>query len=662
MIIRNIFLLITSCFIVKTSSFSPKEHLLQSRIRKSYKMFANPSKVVYDVGFKQNKLGTPWTYSELVENIKKHNVDSVSIVEKGKQIEGFVSIDHSHGETILPENLHPINSMVPEVSNKIIDTLTNNKINFDILDLPTNDFLNSLILPLEFAAVYLGVGLIINFLRGGGQFGGMMPPMMANEEKLLEYGKIETKFSDVAGCEEAKYELEEVVEFLKNPLKFKAAGAKIPKGALLDGPPGTGKTLLAKAVAGEAGVSFIAATGSEFIEMFVGVGASRVRKLFEKAQKNKPCVIFIDEIDAIGRQRGAGFNAGNDEREQTLNQILTNMDGFEASDGIIVLAATNRADILDSALTRSGRFDRKITVPLPDLDGRKEILDVHLRDKTVDDDIDYEEIASLTGGFSGADIANMANEAAIFSVRNNQTKINRKSMIDAFEKMVIGIPKKNRKIDVKADTLVAYHEAGHTITAELFDNFFNVRKVTIQANKGGAGGYTLFTPVEYYNSYPTKEFLLANIVVALGGRAAERILYNRANDDSSNYDSSVLFSNIPELKITTGASNDLKQAENLARTYINNFGINDKLGIRDTSSGDKPFLGREMASSKQISESSRERIDSEIERIIDFCYNRAVNILVYNKQNLHDISQLLLEQVTIGPNELSKFNIKFKHS
>ncbi len=632
-------------------------------------MSTNPSKIIYELGISKNKLGSEWTYNDLVSNIKAKNIEGISIIQKNKEIQGFVSIDHNYLDTPSFENLHPINSPLSELSTKIIELVTKSNLNFDVLNLPNDvNLVQYFIFPLQLIFGYTILVFLINALRnsmGGpqgpmGPMGGSPLNFLGNDENLISASDIETTFNDVAGCDEAKYELEEVVEFLKNPLKFEAAGAKIPKGVLLDGPPGTGKTLLAKAVAGEAKVGFISATGSEFIEMFVGVGASRVRKLFEKAEKNKPCVIFIDEIDAVGRQRGAGVNSGNDEREQTLNQILTNMDGFKGSDGIIVLGATNRADILDNALTRSGRFDRKITVSLPDKQGRKEILDVHLKNKKYNDNLDFDEIATLTGGFSGADLANMANEAAIFSVRYNQTEIDRKCMIDAYEKMVIGLPKKNYTIEFKADQLVAFHESGHTITACLFDNFFNVRKVTVNANKGGAGGYTLFTPVDYYNNYPTKEYMLANIIVSLGGRAAERILYSDVSDDSKNYDSSILFSKIPDLKITTGASNDLKQAENLARNYINNFGINDKLGIRGMNGNDQPFLGRDLASPNKLSEFSKEKIDKEIQRIIEYCYERAVDILLYNKQNLIDISNLLLEKRVIDRNDLDNYEIIFK--
>ena len=376
--------------------------------------------------------------------------------------------------------------------------------------------------------------------------------MFMNNPKLVE--NVNVTFADVAGIDEAKNELVEIVDFLKAPEKFTSAGAIIPSGALLEGPPGTGKTLLARAVAGEAGVSFISASGSEFIEMFVGVGASRVRKLFELAKENKPCVIFIDEIDAIGRQRGAGINGGNDEREQTLNQILTNMDGFEKSDGIVVLAATNRADILDSALTRPGRFDRKVMVSLPDRYGREEIAKIHFKNKNLANDFNYTNLALLTGGFSGADIANLANEAAIYSVRRNSTNINSQDVMNAFEKTTIGLPNLKETRSDKTLELVAYHEAGHALLVLFFKEFFELQKVTIRANKNGAGGYTLFTPIESATEMPSKKFLLANLIISLGGRAAEIILNNDVVNTADNYYDNEIFNNFDNLYITTGAT------------------------------------------------------------------------------------------------------------
>jgi len=343
------------------------------------------------------------------------------------------------------------------------------------------------------------------------------------------------------------------------------------------------------------------------------VGASRVRKLFEKANENSPCVIFIDEIDAIGRQRGAGVNTGNDEREQTLNQILTNMDGFTATTGIIVMAATNRADILDSALLRPGRFDRKVKVPLPDLEGRKQIFGVHTRNKIIGDDVNIDEIALLTGGFSGADLANLANEAAIMTVRNNETVINRVGLIDAYEKITIGLPYNNNAVDGPEVSLVAHHEIGHAMMAKYFEEFFDLRKVTINANTGGAGGYTLFTPKEIYTNYPTKKFMLANIVTALGGRAAEVKLFSKNEKRATD----VVFKGIKNLDITTGASNDLKQADSIARQYISLFGYSDDELTYNcgggTSDGSQPFLGRELGlGGDRTSEYSKEILDKKV--------------------------------------------------
>ena len=467
---------------------------------------------------------------------------------------------------------------------------------------------------------------------------------------------IDSNFDDVAGCDEAKYELQEVVEFLKSPEKFAEAGAKVPKGVLLEGPPGTGKTLLARAVAGEAGVSFIQISASEFIQMFVGVGASRVRDLFKMAKENSPCVVFIDEIDAVGRKRGEQFGGGgNEEREQTLNQILTNMDGFEKSDSVIVLAATNRADILDSALTRSGRFDRKVVVGLPDVNGRRKIIDVHLRNKIIEENTDLDEIATLTSGFSGADIENMANEAAILAIRQNKTTINSTNLIDAFEKIVIGLPKLNKNIDKDEDNLVSYHEAGHTLMALLFKEFFDVRKVTINANTNGAGGYTLFTPKEKYNSYPTKKYLLANLIVTMGGRAAEIILYDKIinKNDIINYDNHKLFNSVKNLDITTGASQDLKQADKLCRQYIELFGITSNIEElpKTIQNPNSPYL--------TLSESTKTDIDNYVSYLINYALNSAINIIDYNIDEFNKLASDLLIKKSVDLEYLTSLNVTY---
>ena len=482
---------------------------------------------------------------------------------------------------------------------------------------------------------------------------------LSPKPKLSDVEKVNITFADVAGCDEAKNELVEVVDFLKNPDKYVNAGAKIPKGILLEGEPGTGKTLLARAVAGEAGVNFISASGSEFIEMFVGVGAARVRKLFDTAKEKSPCVIFIDEIDAIGRQRGAGFNSGNDEREQTLNQILTNMDGFEKTTGVIVVAATNRADILDSALVRPGRFDRKVNVPLPDTIGREAISLVHFRNKNVAKNVSLKEVATLTSGFSGADIANLANEAAIYSVRNNLTEITYDNIVDAYEKITIGLPAAVENRDEETIELVAYHEAGHTLLVMLFNDMFDIKRVTVNGNKGGAGGYTLFTPKEKYQSFPTKKFLLANLIIALGGRAAEVILYeNYQSTIPSSYADDYVFSNIDNLDITTGASGDLKQANSIARQYVAQFGFDEMVGLYDSSAGSKPFLGRDMAmGGDKMSDETKKIIDKKVAELVEFAYSKAYQIINKNKHTLNAIASNLIENVTISGSDLVDYKV-----
>ncbi len=606
----------------------------------------------------KNSFGNIWTINNLQDNIDKHNIDSASLIEQNNNINGIIAIDKHYDNLILPDNLHYIPTKVPQLSNMVVDTLQNNNINFDVYSIIDNDNFITGIISNIFSIILFY--LILSTLFSRFQMGN--PGNMFNKkQELINPEMVNVSFADVAGCDESKYELQEVVDFLKDPDKFNNAGAKIPKGILLEGPPGTGKTLLARAVAGESGVSFISVSGSQFIEMFVGVGAARVRSLFEIANKNKPCVIFIDEIDAIGRQRGTGFNSGNDEREQTLNQILTNMDGFDKSEGIIVLGATNRADILDSALVRAGRFDRKVLVGLPDGDGRKSILNIHLRNKQYDDSVDFDEIALLTGGFSGAELENLANEAAILSLRYNLTKINKKCMLDAYEKITIGLPSKSQTKNKDIRELVAYHEAGHTIMAKLFNNFYDVRKVTINANKGGAGGYTLFTPKEQYESYPTKKYMLANLIVALGGRAAEIILFKRKHNlDPTNYHDEKLFKKFDNLDITSGASGDLKQADSIARQYINLFGLNNNLGVIDTTAGNQPFLGRELANGgSKLSEYSKSKIDREVASLIQFALSASVDIIENNIHEFTHLAKLLLKKNTIDKRDLEKFNILY---
>lgn len=606
--------------------------------------------------FNSPTVNNEWIYSDLFDESKLKIMESVTIPEDNKH--AYI-IDNLHGTNpVEPQNIHVVKTIPNDIHN-LIDILIHHHVSINSFLESANPFFQltqQLGSALTNVAIYLFVfslatGLIF---RNGRNPSGMNTDFLnqfqsKNEFQVVNASETNTTFADVAGCDEAKFELMEVVDYLKNPDKYEEAGAKIPKGVLLEGSPGTGKTLLARAVAGEAFVPFISASGSEFIEMFVGVGASRVRKLFEAANSNAPCVIFIDEIDAIGRQRGAGIAGGNDEREQTLNQILTNMDGFSSTRGIIVIAATNRADILDSALTRPGRFDRKVNVPLPSLEGRKSIFGVHLRNKQIGPDVDIDELATITTQFSGADIANLANEAAILSVRKNTTSICREDFFDAFEKVTIGLTSNVQETDPNVIDLVSFHETGHAFMVALFSDMFDLRKVTINGNTGGVGGYTLFTPKEKFSKFATKRFLLANLIIALGGRAAEIYLY-RTTDSVYNNDN--VFTGFSDLDITTGASNDLMQANNIARNYITKYGFGENIGLYDSSDGDKPFMGREMAMSKKISEDTLTRIDEQTAKLVKFAYLKAVDLIQKNDKAFLEIVYLLKKKRTIGGKEV----------
>jgi cell division protease FtsH len=649
------------CYALLVSGFSTAFINTLPKINTKTKLNYKPSKMIEEVSkMAGNKIGSEWTYYDFVSNIDKHNIEAATIIDKSNAI---AVIDGNHGETIMGDNIHFIKT-IPETTDLIIDKLTHSNVNFDVFVPPINPLSN---IPFGFQLIfgYIVFSFIVNFLRARAMgldmssLGSNPMDRLSPKPKLSEVEKVNITFADVAGCDEAKNELVEVVDFLKNPDKYVNAGAKIPKGILLEGEPGTGKTLLARAVAGEAGVNFISASGSEFIEMFVGVGAARVRKLFDTAKEKSPGVIFIDEIDAIGRQRGAGFNSGNDEREQTLNQILTNMDGFEKTTGVIVVAATNRADILDSALVRPGRFDRKVNVPLPDTIGREAISLVHFRNKNVAKNVSLKEVATLTSGFSGADIANLANEAAIYSVRNNLTEITYDNIVDAYEKITIGLPSAVENRDEETIELVAYHEAGHTLLVMLFNDMFDIKRVTVNGNKGGAGGYTLFTPKEKYQSFPTKKFLLANLIIALGGRAAEVILYeNYQSTIPSSYADDYVFSDIDNLDITTGASGDLKQANSIARQYVAQFGFDEMVGLYDSSAGSKPFLGRDMAmGGDKMSDETKKIIDKKVAELVEFAYSKAYQIISKNKHTLNAIASNLIENVTISGADLVDYKV-----
>lgn len=484
-----------------------------------------------------------------------------------------------------------------------------------------------------FAMVILFVFFWIFFIQqsqGGGNrvmSFGKSKARMANED-----GKMKVRFSDVAGADEEKEELEEIVEFLKEPKKYVELGARIPKGVLLVGPPGTGKTLLAKAVAGEAGTPFFSISGSDFVEMFVGVGASRVRDLFEQAKKNAPCIIFIDEIDAVGRHRGAGLGGGHDEREQTLNQLLVEMDGFGVNEGVIILAATNRPDILDPALMRPGRFDRQVVVSYPDIKGREEILKVHSKNKPLGPDVDLKDIAKTTPGFTGADLENLLNEAALLAARKNKKEITMVEIKEANYKVMMGPEKKSRVISDKEKKLTAYHEAGHAIAVRVVSTTVKVDRVTIIPS-GRAGGFTSYKPDED-RQYTTKAQLIEQIIVSLGGRAAEELVLG---------------------EISTGAASDLKNANGIARKMITKYGMSEELtNMIFGDENDEVFLGKSYGHTRNYSEEISAKIDAEVKKIIDSAYNKVKEVLTENRQKLDDIAQALLDKERLEADEFEE--------
>ena len=471
---------------------------------------------------------------------------------------------------------------------------------------------------------------ILTAQTGGGGGANRMMSFGKSRAKMVNDPKKRVKFDQVAGLQEEKEELEEIVDFLKYPKKYLEVGARIPKGVILTGPPGTGKTLLAKAVAGEAGVPFFSISGSDFVEMFVGVGASRVRDLFEEAKKNSPCIIFIDEIDAVARRRGTGMGGGHDEREQTLNQLLVEMDGFGVNEGIIVMAATNRVDILDPAILRPGRFDRKVVVGRPDVKGRREILDVHIRDKQVGDDVDLDNVAQTTAGFTGADLENLLNEAAIYAARQNRKYITQEDINRSFIKVGIGTEKKSKIISEKEKRITAFHESGHAILFHVLPDVGPVHTVSVIPTGTGAAGYTMPLP-EKDEMFNTKGKMLQDIMVSLGGRIAEEMVL----DD-----------------ITTGASQDIKQATAIAKAMVTKYGMSDKLGlICYGDDEDEVFIGRDLAHTRGYADGTASAIDNEVKRIVDECYAKAKHIIEEHKDVLYKSAELLMKKEKIGQKE-----------
>lgn len=557
----------------------------------------------------QNTNKAEMSYTGFVQQVQQKKVESVTITNdhgiKGKLKNGTDFVSYAPSDDTL------------------IKTLTDNGV--EITAAPPEQpswwvsLLGSAIPIIILVVVFF---FIMQQTQGGG---GRVMNFGKSRAKMMGDGNVKVKFSDVAGAEEAKQELTEVVEFLKDPGKFTSIGATIPKGVLLAGPPGTGKTLLAKAVAGEAGVPFFTISGSDFVEMFVGVGASRVRDLFGQAKKNAPCIIFIDEIDAVGRQRGAGLGGGHDEREQTLNQLLVEMDGFGANEGIITLAATNRPDILDPALLRPGRFDRQVVVGRPDLHGREAILKVHARNKPLSDDVDLKTIAKKTPGFTGADLSNLLNEAALLAARLNKKVITMAELEEASEKVSMGPERRSHIVSEKDRKLTAYHESGHAIVAHLLPHANPVHKVTI-IPRGYAGGYTMMLPKEEHD-YKTKAQLLADIRVALGGRIAEALVLG---------------------DISTGASGDLQSVTNTARSMVTRWGMSDTLGpIVFGEQQEQVFLGKNIGHERNYSEEVASKIDVEIHHIVDEAYRDVEQLLTDNMDFLHNMAKALLEEETI---------------
>ena len=585
-----------------------------------------------------SNLTTSYSYVDLQTDLSENNVMSLDIYQNSEIPTGSVSVVFKNG-TGVEFYVADVNKVIDIYNDYVTATDSANKTasedekvtiaKYNLHDVERQSMIGTW-LPylIVMVIVIIIMTMLVSRVQGAGSGGQMMNFGKSRARKDENTGKNRVTFKDVAGLDEEKEDLEEIVEFLKNPGKFVKVGARIPKGVLLVGPPGTGKTLMAKAVAGEAGVPFFSISGSDFVEMFVGVGASRVRDLFEDAKKNAPCIVFIDEIDAVARQRGTGLGGGHDEREQTLNQLLVEMDGFGVNEGIIVLAATNRVDILDNAILRPGRFDRKIPVNRPDVKGREEILKVHTRNKPLAEDVDLHEIARTTAGFAGADLENLMNEAAISAAKSNRAFIVKEDVDKSFIKVGIGGEKKSRLVPESERRITAYHESGHAILFHLLPHVGPVYTVSIIPTGTGAGGYTMPLP-ENDNVFMTKGKMIDDIKVSLGGRIAEELIL----DD-----------------ITTGASQDIKQASQYARAMVMKYGMSDKLGLinYETQDSEEVFLGRDLGHAKSYSEKTAGVIDKEVKRIVDECYEEARAVIMAHMDVLHKCAELLLEKERIN--------------
>lgn len=570
-------------------------------------------------------IDTSYNDARLQEDLKEDMVKSVEIYQNSEIPTGTIKVQ---------KKKERVTYYTPDVNDTIKVLKKNGNVSFKLYDVNRPGILEK-IAPYAFAAVLFAmyimiVGSQISASSGIGGNGGLANFGKSRAEKNAN---VSIRFNDVAGLDEEKEELSEIVDFLKDPAKYTSIGARIPKGVILEGPPGTGKTLLAKAVSGEADVPFFSISGSDFVEMFVGVGAARVRDLFTEAKKNLPCIVFIDEIDAVARRRGSGLGGGHDEREQTLNQLLVEMDGFGENEGIIVMAATNRVDILDPAILRPGRFDRRVCVGKPDVKGREEILKVHSKNKPLGDDVDLEEIARTTAGFSGADLENLVNEAAILAAKNNRSFITRRDLDDSFVKLGIGTEKKSRVVSEKDKKITAYHESGHAILCHLLSEVESVYTISIIPNGSGAGGYTMPLP-DKDDMFWTKKRMLQQIQVTMGGRIAEQLIF----DD-----------------ITTGASSDIAQATSIARSMILKYGFSEKMGFINYEPGENEevFIGREIGHQRPYSEEVAAELDVEVKKIIDYCYEEATRILKENIDILHASAKLLIGKEKVNGDEFA---------
>ena len=560
-------------------------------------------------------------YSAFIDNVENGNVDQVTIGDT--RISGQMN-DGTRFETVKP----------PAMDTNLIPTLIQNEVEVTGKEPERQGFLTQLFLSV--LPILLILAIFIFFMRqmqGGGKGGGGPMTFGKSKARLMGEDQIKTTFADVAGVEEAKDEVQELVEFLRDPAKFQRLGGKIPRGVLMVGSPGTGKTLLAKAIAGEAKVPFFSISGSDFVEMFVGVGASRVRDMFDQAKKHAPCIIFIDEIDAVGRSRGAGLGGGHDEREQTLNQLLVEMDGFDDNDGVIVIAATNRPDVLDPALLRPGRFDRQVTVPLPDIRGREQVLKVHMRPVPMSEDVDASLIARGTPGFSGADLANLVNEAALFAARANKRVVSMEDFEKAKDKILMGAERRSMVMSEKEKLNTAYHESGHAIVGRLVPDHDPVYKVS-NIPRGRALGVTMYLPEEDKYSV-SKRALESSICSLFGGRIAEEMTLG--------FDG-----------VTTGASNDIERATKMARAMVTKWGLSEKMGpLAYEEDEGEVFLGKQMSQRKHVSEQTSEEIDREVRAIIDSCYHRAKDLLESNREKLDLMAEALMQYETIDADQIS---------